>query len=85
MLLKLINITSNLEIVQDYTFEEAIMACYYDQFSLKHKKNNLVFPSNLGRQCSPRGGDLAMVVRDNDIRVDLSGKAKVVLKGRLIV
>lgn len=54
-----------------------VLAAYW---SVVHNKTELY-----GRQCSPRGGDLTMIVRDNDVRVDLSGKAKVVLKGRLVV
>lgn len=37
-----------------------------------------------GRQCSPRGGDLEVLVR-GDGRVDLTGKAVTVMRGTITV
>ena len=39
-------------------------------------------PFFLARQCSPRGGELTVMVRD-DGRVDLYGNAATVLRGEL--
>jgi len=53
-----------------------VLAPYWSAVTKKQKM--------LARQCSKRGGDVTVTVRSHD-RIDIAGKAQVVLKGSLLL